>query len=103
MLTERDLILLRAALTYFDEELSPHGANAMSAYFEPPLDDCPATAEIASLRSRLQRCRLQYLCCDAESVFRHELGLCSTLDDAEKLAKRLGGHVATVLFPAESA
>lgn len=100
MLTERNLRLIRAALMFYDEEMSPHGTETMNAYFDPPLEEPPSAAEIAELRSRLQNCRLRYAGCNAEATQLLSTTLDTVVEPVREIAAASRGQIACVLcFP----
>ncbi|MFO1007758.1 MAG: hypothetical protein U0929_17490 [Planctomycetaceae bacterium] len=67
MLTLHDLAVLRAAVTYFDEEMGPHGIKAMRPYFVEPLPAEWSPRELTRLRKLLTNCQLRYIACQPRS------------------------------------
>lgn len=63
MLTTHDLAVLRAAVTYFEEELGPHGVEAMRPYFADPVPETWSTRDLTRLREFLTTCQLRYIAC----------------------------------------
>lgn len=60
MLTLRDLVTIRAALLFWQEEMCPHGFAITQPYLDSP-QIRPLTAKgISRLRRQLQRRRVQY-------------------------------------------
>ena len=64
MLTSHDLAVLRAAVTYFEEELGPHGVEAMRPYFVEPIPVEWSTGDLIRLREFLTTCQLRYVACN---------------------------------------
>ena len=61
MLTKRHLAIIRAALQFFDEEMSPHGPDVAHPYFEEPLQGELRAEELRKLRELLATTELRYL------------------------------------------
>ncbi|AMV19206.1 hypothetical protein [Planctomyces sp. SH-PL14] len=97
MLTSRDWAVLRAALMFFDEEMSPHGAEAYRPYLPKRLRPELASAEVADLRHRLSAARVRFLCCDSTATQAVSTRLFRQLSQAEAIATAAGGQVATIL------
>lgn len=97
MLTSRDLAVLRAALMFFDEEMSPHGAGAYRPYLPKRLRPDLRAQEVAELRNRLRTARVRYLCCDSTAAQAVTTRLFSQVTKAEALATAAGGRVVAVL------
>ena len=97
MLTPHDLAVLRAAVTYFEEELGPHGVEAMRPYLDepPPTDGQPT--DIAPLRDLLGSCQVRYACCDLAATQVIHAGLVSTIEAAHLIAETHAGQVVTLL------
>ena len=64
MLTSHDLAVLRAAVTYFEEELGPHGVEAMRPYFADPVPEIWSPRDLTRLREFLTTCQLRYVACN---------------------------------------
>lgn len=96
--TERDVVLLRAALRYWQDEMAPHDSDMMAAYFETDKRDAlPGPHECIGLLERLEKCSIRYAVCDADNGTIVENCLYQTLVDAEAgSADNL--RVATVLL-----
>jgi len=88
LLTPKHLRLIKAALQYVDEELSPHGPAAYKPYMT---GETVTPDEVATLRNLLNRCELKYLQGPPDSG---ELEAGRLLDAAEESAPDL----MTVLF-----
>ena len=100
MLTSRHLVLLRASLTFFDEENSPHGQKVISMYLDEPLDPVPTPSDVAELRTLIQKCQLRYVRCDATLTQLIDDRLYSSIEEAERRLTDQNERVATVLcFP----
>lgn len=97
MLTKRHLAIIRAALQFFDEEMSPHDPNVARPYFEEPLERELEAEEVGQLRALLRTVELRYLCCEATgmTVPNQEL---LTLEQALSLENSLHSRLATVLL-----
>ena len=97
MLTIHDLAVLRAAVTYFEEELGPYGVEAMRPYFDEPLRAGWKTSDIAQLRERLQTCKVRYACCDLAATYVIHAELAATIKAARSIADTQAGQVGTLL------
>jgi SpoVK/Ycf46/Vps4 family AAA+-type ATPase len=102
LLTHPQLALLRAALQFFDEELGPHGINAMRPYFDEPPDGEISRSELAHLRELLRTCEVRYVCCDLAGTQVTHAGLYASEDIARSFAVDHVDQVATVLLMAGS-
>ena len=98
MLTQSHLAVLRAALQFFDEELGPHGINAMRPYFDVPLDEEISRSDLAKLRELLRTCEIRYVCCDLAGTRVMHTGLYASADVARTFAVDHVDQVATVLL-----
>ena len=98
MLTQTHLAVLRAALQFFDEELGPHGINAMRPYFDEPHDDEISRRDLAQLRDILRTCEVRYVCCDLTGTRVMHTGLHASADVARSFAADQVDQVATVLL-----
>lgn len=102
MLTRTHLALIRAALQYFDEEMSPHGARVMRHYFDEPLVAEFADGGIRQLRERLQKCKLAYVRCDAATMTLATTEPSLSLEDLGNNSAEQSVEIATILFPLPS-
>ena len=84
MLTSRHLVLLRAAMTFFDEENSSHGPKVISLYLDEPLDPVPTASDVAELRTLIQNCQLRYVRCDATASRLLDDRLHASIEEAER-------------------
>lgn len=69
MLTEKHFAVVRAALTYLDEEISPHGKDALCEYLDETgksLD--PAIEDIKTARRIFDSVELSYLLVDSTGI-----------------------------------
>lgn len=97
MLTTRHLALIRAALQFFDEEISPHGPDGALPYFETPLEDDLTAEEVGQLRELLRTAELKYVRCDQSRthVLTQEL---LTFEQLQRLPHQSEEDFATVLL-----
>jgi len=97
MLTPRQVATLRAALLYWQEEMCPHGNEAMQSYLEPAGLDPLSEEETAELRDRLSS-NVRYAVYDMakERLDGPEL----FLDIQEAKLAAGGANLATVILPA---
>ena len=97
MLTKRHLAIIRAALLFFDEEMSPHGPDVARPYFEEPLAEELTVDEVGQLRELLRTVELRYVCCDetGATVPSQEL---LTFEQAQNIPNLLDSRLATVLL-----
>jgi hypothetical protein len=99
MINPRQLTLIKAALQFFDEEMSPHEPAVAQAYCEETLNPPLQPGETGELRSTLSHIELRYLICDLDSQFILHRNLFQTPSEA----RSHGDHhisVATVFLPA---
>ncbi len=60
MLTPKQLAVLRAALQYFQEELVPHGLDALQPYLDGPIEGDITAADVRQLQQFLRNAEIQY-------------------------------------------
>jgi len=101
LLTKRHLALIRAALLFFDEEMSPHGPAVARPYFEVPLDRDLAPEEAEQLRQLLQTCELKYACGDSSGTHLLSPELTASVEKARNVALAHSGRLVTVLLDRE--
>ena len=99
MLQPRHLVLIRAALQFWDEEQSPHGIEAFTGYVEEPLPDGELTTEdVEYLRLQLGQCELRYLLCDEDGSELISQRLFETVEAAEQDDSEGGAMIVAVLI-----
>ena len=99
MLQPRHLVLIRAALQFWDEEQSPHGAEAFAGYIEEPIPDDELTSEdVEYLRAQLKHCELRYLLCDEDGSELIGQRLFETVEAAEHADSAGTAMIAAVLI-----
>jgi hypothetical protein len=98
MLTRMDLAVLRAALKFFDEEMTPHGRETAQPYFDQRLPTGFDLRGVSDLRRRLRSCRQRYLICDANAKRALSADLLARPSRASALGQALGGKIGTVLL-----
>lgn len=100
MLTTRQLALLRAALLFFEEEMTPHGPELSEPYFEEPLPEPLTAAEVRQLRDALRRCVLRYARLNRTATRLRHRELFSSVEEARHGTSGPPARVAAVLiFP----
>ena len=82
MLTQKDLAILKAAMQFWDEEMSPHGIYAYQSYFKGGLPADLKQTDFKSLREKLRNCKLQYLQYDHLFETVHRTVLLDRLDQS---------------------
>lgn len=97
-MTKTHLTLIRAALQFFDEEMSLHGVRVMRPYFDEPLVTEFAEGEIRQLRERLQNCKLAYIRCNASTMTLASTEPSLNLEDVGPTPASQSAEIATVLF-----
>lgn len=98
MLTKRHLAVLRAALQFFDEELTPHGSAAVQPYFDEPLSPVLKPQETHQLRDFLRTCELRYVGYDPIASQLVAPELTTTLEEALALAATRNCLPAALLY-----
>jgi hypothetical protein len=97
LLTTNDMVIIRAALRYWEEEMCPHGREAMQPYFDVTGIEPLSTEEIQQLRRKFDPTRVRYIAYDAIG---DEFQNAEVLSDAAEAAEASeSGLVATVLLP----
>ena len=94
MLTQPQLAVLRAALQFFDEELGPHGVNAMRPYFDEPPNKEISRSDLAQLRDMLRTCEVRYVCCDLAGTQVIRTGLYASAEVTVNPASRSVGALS---------
>ena len=98
MLTPHDMAVLRAAVTYFEEELGPHGIKAMRPYFVEPVPETWSTRDLARLREFLRTCQLRYIACDQAYLEVVDTKLNETVRELQALVSSQDCRLASVLI-----
>jgi len=98
LLTPHDLAGLRAAVTYFEEELGPHGVKAMRPYFAGPVPEIWSPRDLTRLRQFLKICHLRYIACDQASLEVVDTKLYETVSELQALVSSQAYRVAAVLI-----
>jgi len=91
------LALIRAALQYFDEEMSPNGFEVMRPYFEEPPASEVTDGEIRTLRERVRNCTLAYVRYDPATMRLTTTEPDFDLEDIHK-SRTQRAEIATILF-----
>lgn len=68
------MAVIRAALEYWDNEMSPHDPSIYTAYFDEPIGSGDWINDaVTELRQRLPTCRLRYILCspDGDTLIDH--------------------------------
>ncbi|MCA9124840.1 MAG: hypothetical protein H6822_24575 [Planctomycetaceae bacterium] len=103
MLTPRHLAVIRAALKYWDEEMSPHRAGSFAAYLdEPSLAGNLTSEDVTYARQQLANCTARYAACDEAATTLIGGQLFATIVEAERTSEAGSGRVVTVLVPGNS-
>ena len=98
MLTPHDLAVLRAVVTYFEEELGPHGVESMRPYFVAPVPETWSTRDLTRLREFLSTCQMRYVACDQASLEVVDTKLYETVGELQALVSSQDCRVAAVLI-----
>ena len=98
MLTSQDLAVLRAAVTYFAEELGPHGAESMRPYFVEPIPEEWSPRDLTRLREFLTTCQLRYIACNTSVEDVIEATLSGSVSELLKRVTTPSIRVGTVLL-----
>jgi len=97
VLTDDDLVLLRAALHFWSEELEQHGPSAWKAYLDRSIAIRPGRS--AELRQLLLMCQLRYATVQHDADPAESMTLSKTPLDASVATKDNDAVIATVLLP----
>ena len=98
MLTRSQLAVLRAALQFLDEELGPHGINAMRPYFDESTVEEISGSDLAQLRELLRTCEIRYICCNLAGTQVMRSGLYASADVAQSFTADHVDQIAAVLL-----
>ena len=95
MIHERHLSVIRAALKFWDEEMSPHGAQAFDHYIEDGSHDLSG-ADVGEARELMANMKLGFVLVDSESnqIVSEEVSFDGELTHHEDKVR-----VAAVLIP----
>lgn len=98
MLTTYDLAVLRATVTYFEEELGPHGFESMRPYFVDPVPETWSIRDLTRLREFVRTCQLRYVALDQTSHEVVDTKLYETVNELQALLGSQDCRVASVLI-----
>ena len=98
MLTPQDLVVLRAAVTYFEEELGPHGVESMRPYLAEPIPENWSIRDLTRLREFLRTCQLRYVACDQICLEVVDTKLYETVSELPALFGSQDCRLASVLI-----
>ncbi|EAQ80672.1 hypothetical protein [Blastopirellula marina] len=97
MLEQQHLAMIRAALRYWSEEMTPHDGQAASPYFESDEESPLNATEITALIDELKTLKIGYVAVDginqkvlSDCIYRQQVQISSF----ERTAK-----IAVILFP----
>lgn len=100
MLTAQHLTTIRAALQYWEEEMCPHGSEAMRPYYGGEDGEPARAVEVAKLRSALKDATVRYARYDDD---RKQLASADLFDSPElAMAESQPAIVVAVLVPADT-
>lgn len=94
VLNDDELMLIRAALRFWRDEMSPHDLRLLPDYFAgEEQQSLPESVGVTQLLERLENCRIRFVICDPD----HEMVLHKQLFDSAANAKQnSANHVAIV-------
>lgn len=96
LLIPQHLEILRAALQFFDEEMSPHGVDAIANYVDLSLYGPVTPQHIQHLRKMLDHCQLRYAGYDRRTL---NLTSNSLFESQEQMPRRTEGQgIASMLL-----
>ncbi len=99
ILNTKHLAVIRAALEYWDNEMSPHAPIVYTAYFDEPIGDGGWVSDaVTALRARLPTCRLRYVHCSPDASTLLSNRLFQTLDEFQHSVAQESALIATVLI-----
>lgn len=99
ILTSNHLAVIRAALNYWNDEMSPHPPAVYTAYFEEAIGDGAWIGDaVTELRERLPTCRLRYARCSKEASTLLSNQLFETPEAGQHSVLQDAGLIATVLL-----
>lgn len=98
MLTPKQLTVLRAALQYFQEELVPHGLDALRPYLDGPIEGDITAADVWQLQQFLRDAEIQYAAVSLTVPRRFDSMLYDTFSAASAACHEESWKVAAVLI-----
>ena len=99
MLKQHHLAVVRAALKYLDEEISPHGREVLLHYLDEQNKTSDATADhIVEARDFFDSVELNYALVDSTGIYIESEQLIPALPDEEPSFQSDLSLLATVLF-----
>ena len=99
MITAKHLAVIRAALQFWDEEMSPHDPAICTGYFDEPIGNGEWIKDtVAFLRERMAACQLRYVLCSPEGTALVSDQLFETLDEAQAIFPNGSAEIAIVLI-----
>lgn len=98
MLTPKQLTVLRAALQYFQEELVPHGLEALQPYLDGPIEGDITAADVRQLQQFLRNAEIQYAAVSPVSPRLMDSTLYMSLEAASSGLRDDSWQVASVLI-----
>lgn len=101
MLSRTHLAVLRAALQYFNEELGPHGLEAMQPYLDEAVEGDITAADIRQLQQFLREMEIKYVTLNALDGQPSEVTLYRTAEEAANASPERSGPVGVVLIPSK--
>jgi len=100
MLTEKHLAVVRAALKFLDEEMSPHGREALVHYFAPKEKASEVTIkDVAAARNLFAQTTLCYVLIDSNGAVVESERLIPASSIKELNSQSDRSVVASVLVP----
>ncbi|PQO28941.1 hypothetical protein [Blastopirellula marina] len=97
MLTVRDLVTIRVALRYWQEEMGPHGIPGMRPYYLNTTAEPLSSQELDDLGKRLRAVRIRYVGLDYRETQLADLRIWNT---EEELVRDLpSAWPATLIMP----
>lgn len=98
MLTPKHLTVLRAALQYFQEELVPHGLDALRPYLDGPIEGGITAADVRQLQQFLRDAEIQYAAVSLAVPRQLDSTLYGTFSAASAACRDDSWQVAAVLI-----
>jgi len=98
VLTPKHLTVLRAALQYFQDELVPHGLDALRPYLDGPIDGGITAADVRQLQQFLRDAEIQYAAVSLTVPRQMDSTLYMSLDAASAACREETWQVAAVLI-----